>query len=505
MVSGIPREVLEVVGKLEKAGFDAYVVGGCVRDLLLGREPEDWDVTTSAKPEEIQKIFPENFYENKFFTVTVQTQSENPKLKGIEVTTYRSDHKYTDRRRPEEVKYAKTIDEDLSRRDFTVNAIALGFHEARSMKHETAKEEGFMLQASGFMIVDPFEGQKDLKRKIIRAVGNPEERFAEDALRMMRAARLATVLNFTIEEKTRKAIQEKSALLKEISKERVRDELVKIIMAARAREGIELLYELKLLQYSMPELEEGYGVQQNKHHKYTVWEHNLFSLEYAAKQQWNLAVRVAALLHDVAKPRVKEGEGSDATFYNHEVIGEKMSAQVLSRLKYGNDFVEKVAKLVRYHLFYYNVGEVTEAGVRRFVRRAGLEYIDDLLRLREADRIGSGVPKAFPYKLRHLLYMIEKVRRDPLSVKALAVDGEAVMKTVGLVPGPRVGWILNALMEEVLDAPEKNTEELLTKRMKALAKLSDEELQEKGEKGKRQMEEFERGVEAEIKGKYRVG
>jgi len=482
MVSGIPLEVLEVVGKLEKAGFDAYVVGGCVRDLLLGREPEDWDVTTSAKPEEIQKIFPESFYENKFFTVTVQTQSEDSKLKEIEITTYRSDHKYTDRRRPEEVKYAETIDEDLSRRDFTVNAIAL-----RADK-----------------IVDPFGGQEDLKRKIIRAVGNPEERFTEDALRMMRAARLATVLNFTIEEKTKKAIQEKSALLKEISKERVRDELVKIIMAARAREGIELLYELKLLQYSMPELEEGYGVQQNKHHKYTVWEHNLFSLEYAAKQQWNLAVRVAALLHDVAKPRVKQGEGPDATFYNHEVVGASMAKQILTRLKFPGKDIEKITKLIRYHMFYYNVDEVTESSVRRLVRKIGAENIESLLQLRMADRIGSGVPKAQPYKLRHWQYMIERVFRDPLSVTMLNIKGDDILKLLGISPGPRVGWFLHILFGEVLDDPKKNDKAYLESRLKELHKFQDDELRKLSEKAKEEMERVEAAADENVKQKYFV-
>src|SRR3989344_2069902 len=451
----IPKEVKFVTEKLESAGFEAYIVGGCVRDMLLKREPEDWDIATNAKPEEIQKIFPENFYENRFFTVTVLTKSKNPKLREIEITTYRSDLKYTDRRRPEEVRYAKTIEEDLSRRDFTVNAIAFG--ESK--------------------IVDPFDGQSDLKKKIIRAVGNPQERFAEDALRMMRAARLATVLNFTIEEKTRKAIQEKSALLKEISKERVRDELVKIIMAARAREGIEFLYELKLLQYSMPELEEGYGVQQNKHHKYTVWEHNLFSLEYAAKQQWNLAVRVAALLHDVAKPRVKEGEGSDATFYNHEVVGASMAKQILTRLKFPGKDIEKIIKLIRYHMFYYNVDEVTESSVRRFVRKIGAENIENLLQLRMADRIGSGVPKAQPYKLRHWQYMIERVSRDPLSVTMLNIKGDDILKLLGISPGPRVGWFLHVLFGEVLDDPKKNDKAYLEGRLKELHKLSDEEQQ----------------------------
>src|SRR3989344_4240924 len=260
----IPKEVKNIISKLEKAGFEAYIVGGCVRDFLLGKEPNDWDVTTNAKPEEIQKVFPDSFYENNFLTVTVRTGSpdskavedprlplgnrdKNPKLAEIEITTYRFEAKYSDKRHPDEVKYAEKLEDDLSRRDFTVNAMAMD-----------GKKK----------IIDPFDGQKDLKNKIIRTVGSPEERFNEDALRMLRAVRFATTLGFTIEEKTKEAIIKNCIWLEAISKERIRDESVKIIMSENAGNGIELLRELGLLKYIVPELLENYGVGQNKHHIY---------------------------------------------------------------------------------------------------------------------------------------------------------------------------------------------------------------------------------------------
>ena len=481
-MQSIPKEVEFVVEQLRKQGFEALVVGGCVRDLLLNKEPDDWDITTNAVPEEIQKIFPDHFYANKFFTVTVLLESENPRLKEIEVTTYRSDHKYTDHRRPEKVTYAKTIEEDLSRRDFTINAIAL--QEDR--------------------IIDPFNGQADLKARIIRTVGNPEDRFKEDALRMMRAARLATVLNFTIEEETKKAIQAHAQLLKEISAERVRDELLKIVMAERAKQGIELLRELKLLQYSMPELQEGYGVEQNKHHKYSVWEHNLLSLEYSVKQKWNLEVRMASLLHDIAKPRVKQGTGRDSTFYGHEIVGAKMAKHMLLHLKFPSQDIEKITKLIRYHMFYYNVDEVTESSVRRLVRKIGPEHIEDLLKLRMADRIGSGVPKAQPYKLRHWRYMIERVARDPMSVTMLKINGDEIIKLLKITPGPRIGWLLHILFGEVLDDPKKNNRAHLESRLKELHKLEDTELQKLAKKSKEDMDRVETATDEISKQKYFV-
>jgi len=481
----IPKEVVEVAKKLAEAGFEAYLVGGCVRDVILGREPKDWDVATNAKPEEIQKVFGEDetVYENAFGTVGVKTGAEDPKLALVEVTTYRIEGKYSDKRHPDEVRFAKTIEDDLSRRDFTVNALAMDLKGA---------------------VLDPFGGREDLKKKLIRTVGEPMERFGEDALRLMRAVRFAVELDFEIDMNTRRAIETKSRELALIAQERVRDEFTKILMTPRAAKGILLLEELDLLQYVLPELREGLGVGQNKHHIYTVFEHNVRALDYAAKQGYSLAVRLASLLHDVGKPRAKAGDGPDSTFYQHEYIGAKMALKALDRLRFPRDFVEQVAHLVRRHMFNYDVGVVTPAGVRRFIARVGGENIEDLIHVREADRIGSGVDKAVPYKLRHLLFMVENVKRDPILPKMLAVRGEDVMEILGLPQSPRVGLILYPLLDEVLEDPARNTKEYLVPRVKELGKLSDAALKKMMAEAKKRKSEFEEEEEEEIKKKFRV-
>ncbi len=539
----IPEEISDISKKLKKAGFKVYLVGGCVRDLLTnvvpplrgeprpdGREPKDWDIATDAKPDEVQKIFPDSVYENEFGTVLVKLKpltgadlpakvsegnsggqaqknadtfprqsASSPRqsaLNVVEITTFRSEGKYTDKRHPDEVRFAETIEEDLSRRDFTINAIALNI--------------GGVAQK----LVDPFNGQEDLKKGIVRAVGNAEERFNEDALRLIRAVRFASELGFSagggpvsgwqIEFNTRRAIEKFAGLLEAIAKERIRDEFTKIIMSDGAAGGIILLEELDLLRYVLPELREGIGVGQNKHHIYTVFEHNVKSLDYSAKKNYSLEVRLASLLHDLGKPKAKRGEGPDCTFYGHEVVGAKMAVRALERLRFSKDVIEKVVHLVRYHMFYYNVGEVSEAGVRRFIARVGPETVPDLLKLREADRIGSGVPKAVPYKMRHLLFMIEKVKNDPVSPKMLKVKGDDVMKILGIEPGPRVGYILSALLEEVLDDPSKNDSPHLERRVRELGKLSDSELNGISKKAKEKKDEFQAGIEEEMKKKYYV-
>src|SRR6266481_7938419 len=481
----IPEEVKAIARELARAGFEAYLVGGCVRDVLLGREPKDWDIATNATPDIVQKIFPESVYENSFGTVGIKTGSENPKLKIVEVTTFRIEGKYTDKRHPDEVTFAKTIEEDLSRRDFTVNAMAVSLN-------------------NGEEIVDPYGGQGDLEAKIIRTVGNPEERFSEDALRLMRAVRFATELGWEIELETRRAAEKLSGLLEMIAKERVRDEFIKIVMTPRASDGINTLEQLNILRNVVPELREGIGVGQNKHHIYTVFEHNVRALRYTADQNYPLDVRLASLLHDVGKPRSKRGEGSNSTFYGHEYIGAKMTLGILDRLHFPKDFTERVAHLVRSHMFYYNVGEVSAAGVRRFLARVGVENIDDVMKVREADRIGSGVPKAVVYKMRHLLFMIDKVRRDPVSAKMLAVRGEDVLRIANIPPSLKVGQILAALLEEVLEDTAKNTKEYLEKRTIELAKLPDKKLAELKESSRKTKDEFEAGEEEEIKKKHHV-
>lgn len=477
----IPEEIKHITAVLEKKNYEAYLVGGCVRDFLLGRAPQDWDIATNALPERIQELFPESVYENEFGTVGVKTDAENPALKVVEVTTYRTEGAYADKRHPDRVKFAKRIADDLSRRDFTINAIALGVK-----------------------LVDPFGGQGDLDKKLVRAVGDPDERFQEDALRLMRAVRFAAQLNFAIEEKTAVAIRRHAGLLEAIAKERVRDELVALIMADNAVSGIRQMADVGLLRYVLPELLEGIDCGQNKHHIYTVFDHNVRALEYATGKKYSFEVRMGSLLHDVGKPRTKRGDGPDSTFYNHEVVGAKMAAVMLDRLRFPKKTVEHVAHLVRWHLFYYNVGEVSEAGVRRFVRKVGPEFVDDLIKIREADRIGSGVPKAVPYKLRHLLFMIEKVKQDPIDARMLTVDGADVMRLGGLAPSPKVGWILAVLLEEILDDPKKNNETFLEKRIQALNTMPDAELQRLSETAKEKKEEFEKGIEEEIKEKFHV-
>jgi poly(A) polymerase/tRNA nucleotidyltransferase (CCA-adding enzyme) len=481
--SAPPEVVADVCKTLLEAGFEVYLVGGCVRDMMLGRGAKDWDVATNATPEEIQNLFADSVYENSFGTVGVKTESEDPKVKVVEVTTYRIEGKYSDKRHPDEVKFAKTIEEDLSRRDFTVNAMALSPDGA---------------------LIDPYGGELDLGEKTIRTVGDAETRFDEDALRLMRAVRFAVELDFEIEFNTRRAIVLKARELEVIAKERVRDELVKILMTPRAAKGIEVLEELGLLQFILPELRDGIGVGQNKHHVYTVFDHNVRALDYTAKQDYPLAVRMAALLHDVGKPKAKNGTGLNSTFYQHEYIGAKMAVKMLDRLRFSREFTEYVAHLVRWHMFYYDVGAVSPAGVRRFIVRVGPENIDDLLKVREADRIGSGVTKAVPYRLRHFLFMIEKVKHDPITPKMLALNGDELMKLLELKPGPRVGWVLNALLEEVLDDPSRNTKEALATRAKELQEMPDAQLKKLMASAREKKKEAEDELEQEIKKEFKV-
>lgn len=497
MRNSIPAEVQKIANKLHQSGYQAFLVGGCLRDLVMHRAPKDWDVATDAAPAEVQKLFadfsggtaddPDTVYENDFGTVGIKTGSEEPTLKIVEVTTFRIEGKYTDARHPDEVKFAKSIEEDLSRRDFTVNAMALD-----------------LAPGGPAELVDPFGGLADMEMRLLRAVGKPIERFREDALRMLRAVRFAADLDFQIDPETFAALRDEAGLLEMISKERIRDELQKMILTPQAARGIVMLEDTDMLKFILPELREGIGCGQNKHHTYTVFDHNVHALGYAAEKNYPLAVRLSALLHDIGKPRTKAGDGPDCTFHGHEVVGARMAVKMLDRLKFPKEIVERVGHLIRYHMFYYNVGEVSEAGVRRFLRRIGLEYLDDLLKVREADRIGSNVPKAFPYKLRHLLFMIDKVKRDPIHPKMLALDGNELMELLNLKPSRKVGDILSVLLEDVLDDPTRNTKEYLGVRAGELNALSEKELNALAEKAKETKYEAEEEVESDIKAKYHV-
>ncbi len=498
----LPKEIQETLKKLEAVGFETYVVGGCVRDLLLGKKPKDWDITTNARPEEIQKIFPDSFYENKFGTVGVKIDTEDDSLKVVEITTYRIESKYSDKRHPDEIKFALKIDEDLKRRDFTINALAMN-------------KDG--------EVVDLFGGKDDLKSKLIRAVGEARERFDEDALRLLRAVRFAVELDFEIEEKTFEAMKEKAGLIEIIAQERIRDELLKIVehtpwekikrrsnkvtekeLKTGPARAFELMREAGLLRIILPEFEDGYGVGQNKHHIYNVWEHNLRAFTYAVKENFNLHVRLGALFHDIAKPHTKKGRGPDSTFYGHDVVGGKMVEKIMERLKFPRKDTEKVVLLVRYHLFQSDPEKITDSAVRRVLRNVGHENIWDLIDVRLCDRIGSGVPKAEPYRLRKFLVMLEKALREPVSLKELKINGNEIMELLGIQPGPRIGFILNALMNEILEDPEKNEKEYLQKRAKELNEFSDLELKKFSDEAKKKMENIEYKKEEETKKKYWV-
>ncbi|MCL5969897.1 MAG: HD domain-containing protein, partial [Patescibacteria group bacterium] len=363
MIKQIPKEVLDVYKKIEDNGFKVYLVGGSVRGLLEKKEVKDWDMATNAKPEEILKLFPNAFYDNKFGTVGIPIEIDN-KPQVLEVTTFRTEKGYEDRRHPKEVLWGKTIEEDLSRRDFTINAIALKLSTLNSQ-----------LSTS---VIDPFGGEKDLKNKIVKAVGEPSKRFKEDALRLIRGVRLATQLSFKIEEKTWQDLVENAVLIQEISWERIRGELLKILGSGNPYEGLLLLKESGLLKFIIPELLEGIDVSQvrpGRHHFTDVFTHNLLSLKFTPSK--DPIVRFATLLHDVAKPRVagKDEEGL-VTFYNHEVVGAKLAAEIADRLRFSKKERQKVYTLIRWHMF--SVDEhITDSAVRRFIRRVGLENVKD--------------------------------------------------------------------------------------------------------------------------------
>ncbi|MEI7498159.1 MAG: HD domain-containing protein [Candidatus Falkowbacteria bacterium] len=471
----IPAFVGQILTRLDAAGHEAYLVGGCVRDLLLGVVPKDWDITTKAKPEEILAVFTEGKYENIFGTVIVPVRDEEENLlAAIEVTTYRSEQGYSDRRRPDEITFETELDKDLERRDFTINAMALKF---KSQSKLITEKEVINFGDDDVELVDLFGGRKDLGKRIIRAVGEPSERFREDALRLMRAIRFSCQLGFSIEPKTERAIAKLAGAIKFIANERIRDELIKILDSDRAHEGMQTLHDTKMLQYILPELERGVGETQNKHHTYTVFEHLMLSLKYCPSKDWR--VRLAALLHDIGKPQTKKMVDGEATFYNHEYLGAKMTKKIMTRLRFANEDLDKVTNLVRNHMFYYNAGEVTPAAVRRLIVKTGRENLKDLIAVRIGDRLGSGVAKAMPYKLRHLEYMIEKVSNDPVSVKMLNINGTDLMTDLRLEPGPKIGAILDVLLAEVIEEPSLNTREYLLERSQELNKLNVEELRAK--------------------------
>ena len=455
----IPEFALEALNKIAAHGYEAYFVGGAVRDLLMDKIANDWDLATSAHPEQILAIFPEAKYENNFGTVILPVYNSSGDV--LEITTYRSEKGYDDRRHPSEVLFEDNIEADLHRRDFTINALALTPATASSTG------EKIVIDSCPYSLVDLFGGRQDIEKRIVRAVGEPVDRFKEDALRLMRAIRFACQLNFKLEDKTGRGIVKMAGGLKFIAAERIRDELIKIIASDQPETGIRMLEEYKLLQYILPELLDGKDVKQHYHHIYPVLEHNLLSLKYCPSSKW--PVRLAALLHDIGKPKAYKLIDGHPAFYNHEYIGAKLTEKIMKRLKFSSAEILQVVNLVRNHMFYYQVGEVTAASVRRLIAKTGRDNLTDLIDLRIADRLGSGLKSAIPYKLRHLQYMMEKVQNDPVSVKMLKINGSDLMTELKMEPSPKMGAVLDVLLALVIENPELNKRDYLLAEAKKLA------------------------------------
>lgn len=436
MIINLPEKVDRILNTLMQAGYEAYAVGGCVRDSILGKEPQDWDITTSATPEEVKKIFRKTIDTGiEHGTVTVMLERE-----GFEVTTYRIDGKYEDSRHPKEVTFTPNLLEDLKRRDFTINAMAYN------------KRDG---------LVDAFDGIGDLERHVIRCVGDAKQRFREDALRMMRAVRFAAQLGFTIEEDTRAAICELAPTLERISAERIQVELVKLLMSDHPEE-MRTLYETGITKVMLPEFDAMMQTKQkNPHHMYNVGEHTIVALQNIPK---NKALRLTMLLHDAAKPMCKTvGDDGIYHFYGHPKKGSEMAVDILRRLKFDNDTIDKVRRLV---LGHDDNPPITEKTVRRAILRLGIEAYPDIFTVKRADTLAQSNLNR-QQKLQYIddyeacyRQIIEK--EQCLSLKDLKVSGADLIAR-GMEPGPGLGAVLKELFEMVVDDPEKNDRDYLLK------------------------------------------
>lgn len=525
MSLNLPFEVLYILYLLNKNGFEGFLVGGAVRDLVMNSEPssiKDYDFTSNATPTEIQNIFKDSFYENKFGTVSITheklldlikqkyllptknlghlfvpkietgnkiidlknakkihsslkekvnptDQLEKPiesDLAPFEITTFRSDGEYVDHRRPSEVTFGKNIKEDLERRDFTINALAIAVDQKYLQEIFAKKEiqEKYLIEESHFELIDHHHGQIDIGKRIIRTVGKPDQRFAEDALRMLRAIRLAVQLNMDIDTETYFAIKFHKDSLKFVSFERIRDEFLKVLGSNNPAKGIEMLDKTGLLMQIIPELYPGIDMQQRGHHTTDVWTHSIDALRHCPSK--DPIVRLAALLHDVGKPPSYKEENDEITFYNHDILGSRMASKIASRLKLSKKDIQRVFILVRYHMFHYQEHH-SDASIRRFIRRVGFENIDDILDLREGDRLGSGAKKT-SWRLEEMKKRIIEQLNQPMGLDDLNINGNDLMNELALKPGPILGEILDKLLEKVLENPELNSKEQLLEEAKKL-------------------------------------
>ncbi len=465
----IPEYVQKVARILIKEGYDCYLVGGALRDLMLEKAPHDYDLATNALPDEMLNIFPKSVSTGaKFGTVMALIQDKQGETHEVEVTTFRSESEYVDGRWPTNVEFVNDVDKDLGRRDFTFNAMALDLSQMELDGQELEREAE---------IYDPFGGIGDLEKKLVRAVGTPIERFKEDGLRAFKACRVASQLGFTIERETFEAMKESIPVAKQVSMERVRDEFMKMLLnSPKPSVGIDLMREAGLIQIFMPELLEGMDVEQKLFHAHDVYWHSLKTCDAAHD-----SVKLAALLHDIAKPRTDMGNGH---FYGHDKMGSDIAEKIMKRMKFSQSEINRVKVLIENHMFYYphiqedmtdeekeniEMHQWSDSAVRRFIQRVGEENIDDLFKLRMADAQSNPSTAFKPDEITILQRRISEVRKQDMALKVtdLAITGEDLM-SLGIEKGPKLGEILKELLEMVLDDPLLNSKEKLLEKAKEL-------------------------------------
>ncbi|KKQ50498.1 MAG: tRNA adenylyl-/cytidylyl-transferase [Candidatus Woesebacteria bacterium GW2011_GWB1_38_5] len=462
----IPKQLAEIITAFQENNSEIYIVGGAVRDTLLGNNTYDWDLTTNTAPEDMLKIFPDAFYDNAFGTVGIENEIEG--TRPYEITTFRTEAGYSDTRHPDKIEWGKTLEEDLARREATISSMSF---KIRNHKSEIRNKLQIINHKSQTVtvnveLIDPFDGKSDLDNRIFRAVGDPDERYREDALRMMRAIRISAQLGFTIEEKTFNGIKNNAHLIHKIANERVGDEIIKIFKSNYPYEGMLLFKNSGLLKEVLPEMESTFGVEQKspgRHHIYDVGTHSLMALKHCPSK--DSIVRFATFIHDSGKAKTYKKLGSGTiTFYNHELVSTNNAYNIAKRLRFSKKDTEKLIKLVRWHQFTVDERQ-TDSAIRRFIRNVGIENVPDILDLRVGDRLGGGATET-SWRLEEFKKRLIEVQKQPFSVRDLKISGDDIMKILDIPPGPKVGEILNLLFEKVVEKEVENDKDELINELK---------------------------------------